>query len=221
LEDEDEMRIMNGLIVFLLLLAGTLQAEARPEDPKIAGARQRYESGLAHFNLQEYGPAIEDFEAAYRLKPDPVFLYNLAQAHRLADHPDRALYFYRAYLHNSESVPNRREVEERIASLEALIAEKKTVAKPPDHTLPPSDAKPEPAPAPIVAAPVKPVAEPAPVVRSEKHTPVYKRWWLWTVVGGVAAGVALGVGLGVGLSSRATFDAGLGTVGPAALRGGL
>jgi tetratricopeptide (TPR) repeat protein len=33
--------------------------------------------------------------------------------------------------------------------------------------------------------------------------PLYKRWWLWTVVGGVAVvGVALGVGLGVGLRTE-------------------
>jgi hypothetical protein len=46
--------------------------------------------------------------------------------------------------------------------------------------------------------------------------PVYKKWWLWTIVGGVAVGAALGVGLGLGLSNGPQFDADLGTVGPGA-----
>jgi tetratricopeptide (TPR) repeat protein len=102
---------------------------------------QHPNSGLAHYNLQEYKDAIADFEAAYRLKPDPVFLYNLAQAHRLPDSLERALYFYRAFLRASPSAPNRREVEERITTLERAIAEKIEVAKPPDHTLPPVEPK--------------------------------------------------------------------------------
>jgi len=33
-----------------------------------------------------------------------------------------------------------------------------------------------------------------------KKTPVYKKWWLWTIVGAVAVGA--GVGLGVGLTTQ-------------------
>ena len=46
--------------------------------------------------------------------------------------------------------------------------------------------------------------------------PVYKRWWLWTIVGVVVAGAAVGVGVGVGTQKSASFNANLGTVGPAA-----
>ena len=35
------------------------------------------------------------------------------------------------------------------------------------------------------------------------NTPVYKRWWLWTLVGAAVVGVGLGVGLGLGLRSSA------------------
>ncbi|MGZ3408359.1 MAG: tetratricopeptide repeat protein, partial [Polyangia bacterium] len=100
-------------------------------------ARQHYESGLARYNLKEYKAAIEEFEAAYRLKPDPVFLYNLGQAYRLADDPEQALHFYRAYLRERPNAANRKDVEERVGQLEEVIAAKKTAAQPPDHTLPP------------------------------------------------------------------------------------
>ena len=47
-----------------------------------------------------------------------------------------------------------------------------------------------------LAAPVL-IAAPKPTATK---TPVYKKWWLWTIVGGtVAVGVGLGVGLALGL----------------------
>jgi hypothetical protein len=40
-----------------------------------------------------------------------------------------------------------------------------------------------------------------------RKTPVYKKWWLWTAVGGVVVvGVAVGLGVGLsGSSGPATF----------------
>ena len=46
---------------------------------------------------------------------------------------------------------------------------------------------------------------------------MYKKWWLWTIVGGVVvAGVVVGVTVGV-LAWRDSFNPSLGQVGPAAL----
>ncbi len=55
-----------------------------------------------------------------------------------------------------------------------------------------------------------------PLTARAQKRPVYKKWWLWTVVGVVAAGAAVGIGVGVTQSSS-RFDAPLGTVGPSAL----
>jgi hypothetical protein len=182
-------------------------AVAKPDDARTVGAKEHYERGVAHFNLQEYPAAIEEFEAGYRLRPDPVFLYNLGQANRLSDRPERALYFYRAYLRTSEDPPNRKEVEGRIADLEKLIADKKTLAKPPDQTLSPSEATPKAA-----------GATTTPSTQSDQRQPLYKRWWLWTAVGGVVVvGVAIGVAVGLTTNQSSGFNANLGTVGPKAL----
>ena len=35
------------------------------------------------------------------------------------------------------------------------------------------------------------------VHRELRHTPLYKKWWLWTVVGVVAAGAAIGIGVAI------------------------
>lgn len=47
--------------------------------------------------------------------------------------------------------------------------------------------------------------------RPVRHTPLYRRWWLWTAVGVVATGAA--VGLGVGLTAR-PFSSTLSDFGP-------
>jgi tetratricopeptide (TPR) repeat protein len=206
------MRLITRFTLFFVVAALALTADARPADSaKSAQARQHYEAGLAAFNLRDFKVAIAEFEAGYRLKPDPVFLYNLGQAHRLAESHDQALYFYRAYLRTSADPPNRKEVEERIATLEKLLAEKKEAARPPDHTLAPGEPKPAPAPPPAPAP-----APPTQVTSKTDRKPVYKRWWLWTAVGVGAAAVA--VGLGVGLTvGRQTTSPTLGTFGPGAL----
>jgi len=70
-------------------------------------------------------------------------------------------------------------------------------------------ATPEPKPEPTPTPAPEPKPEPKPVDKR----PVYKKWWLWTTVGLVAAaGVGLGVGLGLGLSSGPPKGS-LGTVG--------
>ena len=114
--DEMDERMRSSIIsrmrlrafVFSFLFA--VVAHAAPDDSQRAEARRHYEAGLAHFNLREYKQAVDEFQAAYRLRPDPVFLYNLGQSYRLANDPEQALYFYRAYLRTSDNPPNRPEV---------------------------------------------------------------------------------------------------------------
>jgi tetratricopeptide (TPR) repeat protein len=40
------------------------------------------------------------------------------------------------------------------------------------------------------------------VAAPTEHTPVYKKWWLWTAVGVGVAAIAVGVGLGLGLTTH-------------------
>jgi hypothetical protein len=57
----------------------------------------------------------------------------------------------------------------------------------------------------LTAAPSSPSPSPSSSADVERPAkpPLYRRWWLWTAVGGVAvAGIA--IGLGVGLSARPT-----------------
>jgi tetratricopeptide (TPR) repeat protein len=174
--DDDVMKrsgkMSSQLVAVFLALLFSTAAYARDEaDPRKLDARRHFESGMAHFNLQEYAFAISEFEDAYRLQPDPAFLYNLGQAHRLAGHDERALYFYRTYLRAAPEADNRAEVESRISDLEPRVAASPSTGgsvagRPGEH-----DRK--------LALSVAPAP-------SERARPVYKKWWFWTTLAGVA-----------------------------------
>jgi tetratricopeptide (TPR) repeat protein len=120
-----------------LLVASAAWAQAKP-DSKVA-AKEHYVRGTSYYDLGKYDEAIKEFEAAYQLKNDPAFLYNLAQSYRLAGNAERALHFYRTYLRYMPKAPNRAEIEDRIAALERQMAteSKATTTPPPVGTTPP------------------------------------------------------------------------------------
>ncbi|MBC8131788.1 MAG: hypothetical protein H7X95_02310 [Deltaproteobacteria bacterium] len=93
---------------------------AQAED--LTAARAHRDRGTKFFNLGKYNDAIREFEAAYVAKPDPEFLYNLAQSHRLAGNTNDALRFYKTYLRNLPKGANRPAIEQQIIELEKIAA---------------------------------------------------------------------------------------------------
>ena len=122
------MRLMRMCLVLGVALACS---DARAEDTELAKAK--YEEGTKLYNLGEFKGAAEAYRAAYMAKSDPVILYNIGQAYRFAGDAVQALFFYRSYLRNSPTAPNRREVEERIAALEK---QQQILSQPPSGPLP-------------------------------------------------------------------------------------
>jgi tetratricopeptide (TPR) repeat protein len=85
-----------------------------------AQARIHFERGRTYFEVDEYRKAIEEFKAAHIEKPDPAFLYNIAECYRHLGETRDALIYYRRFLSaapaNDRSRPT---VEKRIAELQA------------------------------------------------------------------------------------------------------
>jgi tetratricopeptide (TPR) repeat protein len=135
----------------LVLLSSTTSAD------ELSEAREHYRKGTLAFELGAYEEAISEYSQAYRLKDDPVILYNLAQANRLADHTTEALHLYRSYLSKVPNAQNRDEVLAKIEALQKLIEDRRRAhTLPPDTTLPrPAEAGPSPSPEPL-AAPTEP-----------------------------------------------------------------
>ncbi|HEX6836513.1 MAG TPA: hypothetical protein VF334_08060, partial [Polyangia bacterium] len=113
----------------MLFAVGSKRASA----DEVNEAREHYKKGTKAFELGAYDEAVAEYSAAYRLRDDPALLYNLGQAHRLANHPTEALHFYRLFLMKVPSTPNRVEVETKIDELQRLVdQQKKTQNLPPD-----------------------------------------------------------------------------------------
>ncbi len=112
---------------------------ARAEDDS-AQAKTLYDKGMANFQLEEYDAAIEKWQAGFRIKPAPEFLYNIAQAYRLSKRPELALSFYQKYLRVNPKATNKAEVEKHIAALKVVVAQQQHAAdQPPTSTISPND----------------------------------------------------------------------------------
>src|SRR5213596_3204433 len=95
------MRIRFTVAVILLTLLGGVSAGAEPQNgSERTRARELYRRGTTAFDLGRFDDAVRDYEAAYELTENPALLYNIAQAHRFAGRPEKALHFYHSYLRN-------------------------------------------------------------------------------------------------------------------------
>lgn len=147
-----------GLTV-ALLTAGlcAIERPARAEDAE--KARQLFQQGSKYYDVGQFDKAVEAWQAGYEQKPDPSFLFNIAQAYRQKEDLHRAIFFYKSYLRNSPKAANRAEVEQRIAALQKQLNE--SASRPPQPTPPTTPPPPATAPPPAATSPT-PVPTPAP-----------------------------------------------------------
>lgn len=204
-----------------MALLVVLSPAARAESPA-AAAKRHYEAGTTAYNLGDFLTAANEYREAYKARPLPAILYNIAQAYRLGGDVKQAVFFYRSYLRNVPDAPNRAECEERIRTLEAeLAAHQGGPAPPPKETTAPVMPTPAPTntpstpPASAPPAPAPHVEPPAPTAGLTATAPPAdqhpkSRKWVWGVVVGavVVVGVGLGVGLALGLTTNNAPPAG-------------
>lgn len=198
------VRRFGILVPLILLLASSATAEDRDK------AREAFQRGNQHYALGEYEAALEEFKAAYRNFEDPTFLFNIGQCERQLERRADAIRSYRMYLVNAPDASNREVVRGLIERLEHELADERA-AKPPATTPAPLSVSPA-SPAPSAALP----AQESPRVNEiHRSKPLYKRWWFWTVIGGVAAaGAATGLAIALTRPSTPTVNATFGTASP-------
>ena len=169
------MRVV--VLVWVVLLS--LGLRQTPAFAQATTSAEQFEKGKAAYRLGEFDEAISCFREGYRLKPDPVFLYNIALAHRGKQDFEKAIFFYQSYLREAPTAPNRAAVEAKIADLQKALDEKQRAAEaPPKTPLDPGKPNVE---ASTVAAP--PPAAPRPEVRERNPKLI--------IAGGTVAGVGL------------------------------
>lgn len=121
---------------FSLVVAALIAFAAAPAQAQDAEkARQLFQQGSKYYDLGQFDKAIEAWQQGYDQKPDPGFLYNIAQAYRQKQDANKAIFFYKGYLRNSPKAHNRAEVEQKIAALQKQLDA--GTAPPANNTTPP------------------------------------------------------------------------------------
>jgi len=159
-----------------------------------AAARAHFDRGRAYFEVDEYRKAIGEFKAAHIEKPDPAFLYNIAECHRRLGELSEALQFYRRFLATAPADDKARPiVEQRVADLKTVGDEPKTAPADAPADTPAAGEQPGAlgASAPHAQPGATLIQTPAP--RSAAAAPFYTRSWFLITVGAVVVASAIGI----------------------------
>lgn len=206
--------ILTVLTIFLVV--GRAASAGTKEDSDREAAREATRQATAAFNLGQYDEAAALYEKAYKLVSDPILLYDLGQAYRLANKLDKALVAYRSYLRTApEDAPNRPKVEQWVSELEwtSTLQSKHEVQK--TKPLPPVFLPPAPAaPVPAAPAPAAPAPTPSTSARTDlvstvpsQEPPSPASWKKWAPWAGAGVTAVLGiVTIAEWLSAKSTFS---------------
>ena len=182
--DARALAVVSGLIA--ALVAGPAIAAARNDSTEEA-ARAAFRTGQTAYNLGQFAGALSSYSKAYELQALPAILFNIAQCHRQLGNPERAVFFYRRFL---ELAPKG---DRNATTAQTLLDESQSQAvearRRLDQAREAAQAAMRPPAGGLASSSAAGAAVPAGAI---EKTPVYKQWWLWTVVGAVAVGAAAG-----------------------------
>jgi hypothetical protein len=105
--------------VFVVAAVAPVHAQRAPSDDDTARARTADDSARAHYDAHEYAEAIADYRRAYDAMPDPLYLFDIAQAYRKLGDCTNASALYRNYLRELPTADNRAKVEHFITEMDA------------------------------------------------------------------------------------------------------
>jgi hypothetical protein len=212
-----DCRVLVCRLLLILGLAAALAGSAQAAPADNPAAKAAFTEGERNFQLGKFDAAIDAYERAYGLDPQPAFLFNIALSHRRQyeidgriDHLARARELYRNYLKLEPQTTHKAGVEKLIAELTAKIDLARVTQEPapvspaaapdsaPARALPPAAPASAPAtsqPATVLSAPSEPV-EPPPSSR--------RRWVIGGTIG--AAAVVAAIAIFFATRSGPSFD---------------
>lgn len=118
------------LVLAIVLLAATAAADP---DPRAVAA---YQEGKQLFTTGQFVDAAARFEAAYAIEPDPVYLYNIAQAYREGKVCAKAVTYYREFLRVVPDPPDPDQVRADLREAEVCAARQEPVKQDPAQPVP-------------------------------------------------------------------------------------
>lgn len=100
------------------------EAAASPQDSltdEQKQARAHYLEGKERYAKGDFDGAIEAWEKAYKLAPNPALHFNVARAHEQAGHVAEAVERYKRYISESQDASDRPSVEATIGRLQEML----------------------------------------------------------------------------------------------------
>ena len=167
-------------------------------DPRELKAREDFAAG-------RYQASLDIFAKLYAETLHPVYLRNIGRCYQNLGDADKAIISFRDYLrkHKTITAEERKEVEGFIGEMEDLKKQKSAAAAPETPPAPPTPASTI-TPLPSASDPATSGGKPEALVTAprgpaaEESSPVYTRWWFWTIVAAAAVGAGLGVAAAAG-----------------------
>ncbi|MBK8695992.1 MAG: PEGA domain-containing protein [Deltaproteobacteria bacterium] len=121
-----------------ILLAGALALAALSHTPSAAAqtneARVAFQSGVQAYAAQHYAEALESFRTAYRIRPHPSVLVNIANCYVALNRPQDAISTFERFLNDptvSPSPQQRTEIETALAEARRHLATINVLVFPP------------------------------------------------------------------------------------------
>ncbi len=105
----------------LVLCALTTSAAAQPADDAKTRADAAYAAGAAAYTANDFKQAVQRFEEAYALVPDPAYVFNIGQAHRQAGDCAQAAAAFTKYITLAPTAPNIANAKELLAEVEVCV----------------------------------------------------------------------------------------------------
>ncbi len=186
------MRGVALLLTVVVALAGLPPVAHAQEQAEFDAAVQQ---GLKAYQAKNYDMAIEAFEKAYKIRPEPEMIFNIARSHEKAQHLDAAIAGYERFMVLEGTTSELR--ARAVNSLRALRAEKSARDKAAGAT----------STTPGLSAPPPGAAPPGLMTRGEVPAEPPNRALEWSLFGGGMAIAATGaVFAGLALSNKSDFD---------------
>lgn len=111
---------MQRLVVPCIVALLSFATAARAQDD-VSLAETIFEAGRAYYEQGNYEKALEQFEEAYRLDPQPEILYNIGQCHERLGQFEGAIEAYQAYIDESPGAEDLQAVTEKIKMLDEKL----------------------------------------------------------------------------------------------------
>jgi hypothetical protein len=118
-----------SLVLLGALSVGRVAGAQNPgEGPSVADraeARRHFQLGVAAYTRGQWGPALEEFQSAYRLAPHPSVRVNMANCYDHLNRPSEAIFHFEQFLSESPSAPEAQitQVETQIGQLRGRVGE--------------------------------------------------------------------------------------------------